>query len=528
MVRLIWLAKPRSANPRGYAVYDQAALIRRAADSYPDVVVVDDGHRSATFAELADRAERFANVLESLGASPGTPIGVLSENRTAYVETDLAISFARGVRVALNARLHLEDHRFVAADSGMRVLVHSSAFEQEAAALRDEGVLTISLDGDGDSDLEPLLARASAKRVERPRDAEDAAWITYTSGTTGKPKGVVLSQRSIVEVARNLLAEFGPVAPGETIVLPQALSHGAGYFVLPWLASGGAVYVMRAFDPDEVLAVGARPEATILKCVPAMLPPLLERASGTTFGYGGIIYGASPISRPVLAESLERFGPILSQIYGQSEAPVTITCLPRDAHSEPDRQSSAGRPFDRVRIEARDTSGATLGPGELGEIAVTGPHLMTEYHGLPDATAAVFRDGWIMTRDMGFVDEAGYLHLRGRSDEMIISGGYNISPREVEIALGEFPGVEEVAVAGVPDTDWGTAVTAMVKFRSTPSATPEDIVVFVKSRLGFRTPKFVTVVDAIPKNAYGKVDRTLVLAALVEARARELQSAVPQ
>jgi fatty-acyl-CoA synthase len=489
-------------------------MIRAGADRQPDVVAVDDGVRRLTAAGLVDRAERLANALEAAGAHPGTPIGVLSENRAAYVETDVAIAFLRGVRVALNARLHLDEHRFVAADSGMRVLLHSARFDEEASALRDDGVQTISLD----EELDQLITAASSTRVERQGDGEDPAWITYTSGTTGKPKGVVLSQRAIVEVARNLIAEFGPIGEGDVIVLPQPLSHGAGYFVLPWVASSGGVYVMRGFDPEEVLAVGARPEARILKCVPAMLPPLLEQAAAAAFGYGGVIYGASPIPRPVLGEALERFGPILSQIYGQSEAPVTITCLPADAHADDVRRFSAGRPFERVRLEVRGGDGETLGPGEIGEVAVTGPHLMTRYHGLPEATAAVFENGWVMTRDLGFLDESGYLHLRGRSDEMIISGGYNISPREVEIALGEFPGVEEVAVAGVPDVEWGTAVTAMVKFRGETSATPGELVTFAKARLGFRTPKFVTVVDAIPKNAYGKVDRLRVLASLTQAR----------
>lgn len=499
-------------------MFDGAARIRNAADRHPHVVAADDGLRSLSLGEVVDRGERFANALESLGVTPGTAIGVLSENRVAYVEADLGIAFARGVRVALNARLHVEDHRFVAGDSGMRVLIHSERFAEQAAALRDDGVLTISLDGSASADFEQLLAAATPTRVERAGEIEDAAWITYTSGTTGKPKGVVLSHRAIAEVARNLLAEFGPVSPGHVIVLPQPLSHGAGYFVLPWLSSGAGLYVMREFDPAEVFAVGARSETTILKCVPAMLPPLLEHRGAVPFDYSGVIYGASPISRPVLAESLERFGPILSQIYGQSEAPVTITCLPKGDHLDPARQFSAGRAFDRVRVEIRSPEGEKLPPGDVGEVAVTGPHLMTAYHGLPDATSAVFRDGWIMTRDVGFLDEAGYVHLRGRSDEMIISGGYNISPREVEIALGEYPGVEEVAVAGVPDAAWGTAVTAMVKFRNGVSASPAELTVFAKSRLGFRTPKFVSVVEAIPKNAYGKVDRTAVVASMRAAR----------
>jgi fatty-acyl-CoA synthase len=521
MVRSVWCAEHRgSLQP----LVDYATSVRQAAVRFSTCLAVDDGVRAVTFAELVARAERFANALTGLGAVPGTAVGILSENCTEYIEADCGIAFARCVRVALNARLHTEDHTFVAGDSGMRVLIHSERYAAEASALRDLGIVTMSLERDADVAISAALPTS----VDRGGTAEDPAWITYTSGTTGRPKGVVLSCRSIAEVARNLLAEFGVVAPGELIVLPQPLSHGAGYFVLPWLMSGGGLYVMRSFDPDEVYAVGARPEARTLKCVPAMLPSLLERESATSFGYDSVIYGASPVSRPVLEEALARFGPILSQIYGQSEAPVTITCLPQDDHLNPSRQSSAGRAFARVNVDVRDPDGATLGPHEIGEVAVIGPQLMTRYHGLPDATAAVFRNGWVMTRDLGYLDEAGYLHLRGRSDEMIISGGFNIAPREVEIALAEFSGVEEVAVAGVPDEEWGTAVTAMVKLRDGADVTPADVVGFAKRRLGFRTPKLVTVVDAIPKNAYGKVDRALVVAALTEAHERHVSGGSAQ
>lgn len=503
--------------PRGPRGVDLPFLIRRAAGCYGDEVAADDGAQAVTVRTAVARAERVANALDEIGVPAGACVGVLSENRSAYVEADLAIALARRVRVALNARLHLEDHRYVVADCGMSVLIHSARYAAEAEALRAEfGLRTVSLD-DGDAPggarFEDLVEQGSPHPVLRSGSPEDPAWITYTSGTTGRPKGIVLSHRSIREVALNLLLEFGPVEPGELLVLPQPLSHGAGYWVLPYLISGAGVYVMRKFDPDETCAVSQRPNVRTLKCVPAMLPPLIE-APGLC-GYNTIIYGASPIPQPVLTASLERFGPVLVQVYGQSEAPVTITCLQKGDHlGDGDQRFSAGRAFRAVGVEVRDEEGLPVPPGTEGEVAVTGSHLMNGYLGMEEETAFLFRDGWILTRDMGMFDERGFLRLLGRRDEMIISGGYNISPREVENVLSQFPGVEEVAVVGIPDKRWGSAVGAAVKMVAEVPATAEELIDFARPRLSFRAPKHVAFVESIPKTPYGKVDRPKLLEAI--------------
>lgn len=499
---------------------DLAYLVRRAAASFPHAPGVRDDKVALDIATLVAQAERFANALDGLGLAPGSRIAILSENRSEYVIADLAILLARQVRVALNARLAEEDHSRVIADAGVRLLIHSGAFAEVADALRRRhGLIAVSFDAPAADSLDftDLLVRASARPAKRPGAIEDPAWITYTAGTTGAPKGVVLSRRAIREVAFNLLLELGPVAPGSRILLPQALSHGGGYFILPWLLSGGGIHVLANFDPEQIFDIGDAAGPQLLKCVPAMLPALLEISERRRLGFGSIVYGASPISRPVLEAALARFGPILTQIYGQSEAPATITCLRAADHlGDGEQRFSAGRPWPTAAVEIQDAEGNSLPAGEAGEVVVTGPHLMTGYHGLPELTGEVLREGWIRTRDRGLLDERGFLHLRGRMDEMIDSGGYNISPREVEDVLCRFPCAEEVSVIGVPDARWGTAVAAVVKLKAGAVGTSEDVIAFARPLLGFRSPKHVRIVAAIPKTSYGKVDRLRLTALLAD------------
>lgn len=495
---------------------DIAYLLRRAGREFPNSPAVDDGERALALGALIGRAERLANALDDLGVPEGACVGILCENRAAYVEADAALALGRRVRVALNARLHLADHRYMAIDSGMQVLFHSSTHAASAAALREElGVVTISFDrgDDGSRCYEDLVEAADpAVRLRSSRE-EAPAWITYTSGTTGPPKGVVLSHRSVREVAFNLLAELGPPAAGEQIVLTQALSHGSGYFTLPYLLCGAGVYVLRHFDPEEVWKVSGRENVRTLKLVPAMLPALMDQNAGG-WSFETIVYGASPIARPVLERALDRFGPSLVQIYGQSEAPVTLTCLHKQDHLVESARASAGRPWRSVQAEVRDEQGAVAEPGTTGELFVRGRHMMTSYHGKPEATRAVFVDGWIRTNDMAVTDESGFIFLQGRKDDIINSGGYNIAPREVEDVLVSHVAVEEAVVLGMPDERWGSAVTAVVRQRA--PLTEEQLIEFARPRLGIRTPKTVVFLDDIPRTPYGKIDRVALRAALSE------------
>jgi fatty-acyl-CoA synthase len=488
-----------------------AYLLRRAAAYYPQCVAVEDGTTSLTLAELLARGERLANALDDLGIGLGASVGVLSDNRTGFVLADVAIAVGGRVRVALNARLHLEDFRFVAADADLRALFYSRTHGEAAEALAEEfGLTLICLDpSDGEHTLDSLIAARSGQVRVRPVDDEDPAWITYTSGTTGRPKGIVLSHRAIREVAVNLLLELAPVHPGEQILLTQAISHASGYLVLPYLLSGAGVYLQPTFDPEQVWVLSRRPSMRTLKAVPSMLEPLLNAEAGK-WGFETIIYGASSIPQPVLERCLDRYGPIMLQDYGQSEAPMTITCLSKLDHLDAGARLSAGRPWRTVAVEVRGPDALPVEAGDVGEVYVQGSHMMTGYHKNPEATADVLSGGWLRTKDLARVDDRGFVYLQGRNDEMINSGGYNISPREVEDVLVTYLGVGEVVVLGMPDQRWGDSVTAVIRPSDGSPLSAADIIAFARPRLGMRAPKRVEIWDEIPRTSYGKVDRAAV------------------
>jgi acyl-CoA synthetase (AMP-forming)/AMP-acid ligase II len=317
----------------------------------------------------------------------------------------------------------------------------------------------------------------------------------------------MLSHHAQLAVAANLIVEYGPLRAGSSILLPQPLSHGGGFFMLPYFLSGGHCVVTRDFEPNTMMELAERHKVDTLKIVPTMLIDMLQAGVQPSKGYAPkrIIYGAAPMPHHWLQEGMRVFGPIFMQLYGQAEAPMCITVLPQEDHMDEKLLSSAGRPCRMVDVKVIDRDGHEVEPGEVGEVIVRGSHIMNGYWASPEETAKVLRNGYIHTRDSATVDERGYLFLLGRTDEMINSGGFNIAPRVVERVLHEHPEIAEAAVIGVAHEHWGEAVKAFVVLREGAQTGIGDIIDYCRPRLGLQRPREVEIVASLPKNAYGKI-----------------------
>jgi acyl-CoA synthetase (AMP-forming)/AMP-acid ligase II len=328
----------------------------------------------------------------------------------------------------------------------------------------------------------------------------------------------MLTQKSWANVAINLVLDYGPVAKEDVILNTQPLSHGAGFFVLPYFIRGGTNVLIPEFKPSIVFETIEQEKVTVLKLVPSMLYQLMEAPDKTQYNLESlhsIIYGGSPIAVPRLIEAVKFFGKKLIQLYGQAEAPMCISTLSRDDHiiEGPEevvkRLGSAGKPCLNVEVRIADEEGRDLAPGEVGEVIVRGYHLMKGYWKLPEATAEVLHDGWVHTGDLGYFDSQGYIFLVDRKRDVIISGAFNIYPKEIEDVIVAHPKVKEAAVIGVPDDKWGEAVKAIVVPKQGSRLEGQEIIDYCRDHMAsFKKPKSVDVVKELPRNPYGKVEKT--------------------
>ncbi|WP_280267345.1 AMP-binding protein, partial [Nocardia wallacei] len=370
-----------------------------------------------------------------------------------------------------------------------------------------------------------LLAAADKFEPEPIEAAEllpdDVISISYTGGTTGKPKGVIGTALTMATMTQIQLSEWEwPRRPKFLICTP--LSHAGAAFFLPVVLLGGQCVVVPRFDAGEVLRAIEEHKITATMLVPSMIYALLDHPDIATRDLSSletVYYGASAIDPTRLRQAIDRFGPIFAQYFGQSEAPMAISYLGKDEHDE-QRLSSCGRPSAALRVALLDPDDNVVAPGEVGEIGVSGPLLAGGYLNLPEVTAETFRNGWLRTGDLARADEDGFLHIVGRSKDMVVTGGFNVFPREVEDVVSEHPRVRSVAVVGVPDARWGEAVTAVVvlapEAADDPAAVAEvtaQIQETVKRRKGsVQVPKHVLVVEELPLTGLGKPDKKAVRA----------------
>jgi len=494
-------------------------LIRRGAAQHGPRTAVSFGGRSLSFAEVDALSASLAHALRARGAEPGTRIALLVNNSLYSVPLDFACVKAALNRVPLNARLSLPEHVRMLQDTGCRLLVFGADLAERAAALR-EALPGLDCDGldaslPGGADLIAAAAQQPARDPDLQVSADDVILTLFTSGTTGTLKAAQHTQGSYAAICRNVLLNLLPATPDDAMLHAASLIHASGVFVLPFWLRGGRTVILPGFEPESFLAAIERERATAINLVPTMLQMLVETPAMATCNVDAlryVIYGASPMPRPVIERAMALWGQHrFWQYYGQTEVPLCLAVLrPEDHHGE--RLGACGQPAVEVEVRLLDESGHDVAPGQPGEIAVRAPSAVAGYHAAPELTAETFKpDGWVLTRDVGVFDEHGFLFLKDRTSDMIVSGGYNVYPREVEEALLAHPAVRECAVVGLPDDKWVEAVTAVVALapgNAESDALAAELIAHVAARLAsYKKPQRVIFTEQIPKTAVGKLNR---------------------
>ncbi|MDO9456685.1 long-chain fatty acid--CoA ligase [Nocardioides sp.] len=482
-----------------------------------------DGPASSTYAEVRELSSRISAALVARGVAPGDKVAILSANDPVAFTTVFGINRAAAVWCPINPRNEAAENRDLLALFECTALVFQASFAPLVDQIRGDlpGLTTlVCLDAEaGDVDFalgwDEFLDRGVPGPDPSPVD--DVAMVVGTGGTTGRPKGVMLTHHNLETMSAITLMSYP--WEGRPVYLALApLTHAAGVLCFPVLARGGEVVVMRSPDVGGFLDHVERHRVTHTFLPPTLIYMVLahERLESTDLSSLQCFwYGAAPMSAARLEEALTRIGPVMAQLFGQTEAPMMISTLSPREHFRPDgsialeRLSSAGRPAPLVTVSIMAEDGTLLPTGETGEIVVRSSLVMAGYLGDPEATAAASAHGWHHTGDIGYLDPDGYLFIVDRAKDMVITGGFNVYSTEVEQAVMAHPDVQDCAVIGLPDDTWGERVVAVVQARGGATIDPAALKAFVKERLGsVKSPKQVEVWDDLPRSKVGKVLKT--------------------
>lgn len=467
--------------------------------------------------QVRDAASRFVQALQSLGVAAGTRVGLLSVNRPEVLHVANAVQVIAAIYVPMHPLSGFEDHLHVIVDAGVDILIFDAQRYRERAAELAQQAPGLRLVAFGQSplaeDLCKLAERFTPARLIAPQvGPHDVMRLGYSGGTTGKPKALASVHRTGLATVSIMMAEWEwPNPPRFLSCTP--LSHAGAAMFLPTLMKGGTMLVLPGFEPVAVMKAIQDHRINCVMLVPTMIYALLDHPRFAEFDLSSlevVYYGASAISPTRLKEAIERIGPVFFQFYGQAEAPMAITVMRRCEHDVNDlrRLASCGRPVPWVHVELLDASNGPVPDGEPGEICVRGPLVMDGYRNNPELTAETFTGGWLHTGDVAVRDPGGFLRIIDRTKDMIVSGGFNIYPREIEDILGQHPAVSQVAVIGVPHPKWGEAMKALVVLRPGQTATAQELMALVAERKGaFQAPKTIDFIDSIPQTAVGKPDK---------------------
>jgi len=505
-----------------------ARLLQRSATLYPDRPALLVGTQPwLTYAQLGARAAALAAYLRQQGIGPGDRVALYAANVREYLEALHAVYWAGAVTVPVNYKLHARELEYVLRDSGAALLLVSPELAPAATPVAPPGTRVLVL---GTPAYEQALRQPPLPVQERAPD--DLASLFYTSGTTGRPKGVMQTHRNLLAMTACYFTDVDDVDARDAMVYAAPMSHGAGLYNFAHVLRGArhVVPASGGFEPAELLDLARRVGRLVLFAAPTMVKRLVDHveagdgAAGAS-GFKTLIYGGGPMYVDDLQRALATLGPCLVQIYGQGESPMTITALAREhlldrAHPRwLQRIASVGVAQSLVEVRVVDAAGAPLPVGEVGEVVVRGETVMPGYWNNPEASAQALQGGWLHTGDTGCLDADGFLTLKDRSKDLVISGGSNIYPREVEEVLLAHPSVSEVAVIGQPDAEWGEVPVAFVVARAGAAPDSAALDAWCLAQMArFKRPRHYHWVAALPKNSYGKVLKTALRAGLADAQ----------
>ncbi|NYT35325.1 AMP-dependent synthetase [Allopusillimonas soli] len=513
---------------------NQGRFISRNAVYWRDQPAIRFKHHSITYHELDTRSNRLANALLGLGLSKGDRVAIQAWNRPEIIELECALYKAGLVKVALNARLAPSELAETVGNAQARILIADAAHHDAAhEACRHvdclERLVNLAADYGAPSDYETLLAAAASHNPDIDMQADDLAVLHFTSGSTGKLKAAMQTVGNRLASLRKVVMGRMRAQPGEVLALAGPVTHASGMFMQPFLFQGGTILLHEKFDPEAFLESAQRHRAAFTFMVPTMINMLITHPALHHYDLSAlrqVSYGGAPMAPARIQQAWEALGPILSQGYGAGETTGGMVMLDKLDHARAMRGDqqllmSCGRAFGETELCLRDDAGEPVATGEIGEITVRGPDIFAGYWREPTLTANALRDGWCHTGDLARMDEEGFLYIVDRKKDMIISGGFNVYPTEVEQALYQHPEVYEACVFGVPDDVWGESVKAAVVLRPGAQISEEVLVAHCKALLAdFKKPRSIDLLGEMPKNANGKISRKALKDPYWEGRER--------
>lgn len=496
-------------------LYDRGWMINPTGAAYIQ------GDRTYSFDEVGDLSCRIANRLLALGLPKETKGAIWAANDVTAWACTLGLWRANMTWLPVNARNSAEDNHYILDFFDCEVMFYQSEFEEVIAGLRPrlpKIIHWVCIDAVAPQapSLDSWLGDVGSARPQVGFAMDDVVMLSSTGGTTGKPKGVMNTHRSCKTFAAHFMLACPYRANERPVNLAAApMTHTAGLLSMPCTAQGGTVVVVTKPDPALIFEAVARHRVTEFFLPPTVIYKLLEIPGIEKVDFSPVkylVYGAAPMSVDKLKKAIALWGPIMAGGYGQTEAPASISSLPPDHHfvngelASDERLTSVGRPNPLIRVELMNDANEILPRGETGEICVRGDLVMKGYYKQPDKTAETIIDGWLHTGDVGHIDAEGYLHITDRKKDMIISGGFNVYPSEVEQVIWGHPAVQDCAVIGVPDDKWGEAVKAVIELNPGQTVTAEEIIALCKEKLGsVMAPKTVDFVASLPRSTVGKV-----------------------